>query len=455
MSESRIPFMPGRRIAPATLLLVLFAGCSTLPPAADRPDVSAALVARTGRAIGPPPPKGQVILPHGVNLDDRLGEEEAVLIALWNNALFQEQLADLGIAHGDLVQAGLLPNPEFVYFWPMHLKPFKYVLEVPIEALWLRPIRVAAAADESARVAKRLTQAALDLIRDVRQAYADVLLAAGRLKVAEDNVALRDRIARIAAARLKEEDITPQEAATPRIDALQAEQEVVRLRQDVTFAAERLRQLLSIGTDRAPLHLDEGTPPIYHNLEIDALAEKATRDRPDALAAAEAVAAATERVRLAELVWFRLLGILDASSGKQTGHEPGPAVRFTIPIFNRNEGNVARAVAELERAERNQRTVRDQIILDVRQSHTRYAQALAEWEFIEQKVRPEVEKAIELNEKAYREGEVLYLNVLLATQQQLAFRFRQEQLRADLRRSAADLERSVGRRLDVPPRPSP
>src|SRR5690349_11740501 len=100
------------RAAPAAVLLALLAGCSALPPVADRVDVSAALVARTGHEIGPPPHKGQIILPTGVTLEDGLTEDEAVLIALWNNALFQEQLADLGIAHGDLVQAGLLPNPE-------------------------------------------------------------------------------------------------------------------------------------------------------------------------------------------------------------------------------------------------------------------------------------------------------------------------------------------------------
>src|SRR5262249_50792787 len=121
----------------AALVLVLLVGCKT-PPVCDRTCVSSAIEARTGHDVGPPPPKGQVVLPDCVNLDDGLSEDEAVLIALWNNALFQEQLADLGIAHGDLVQAGLLPNPEFLYGWPMHLKAFKYLIDFPLESLWLR-----------------------------------------------------------------------------------------------------------------------------------------------------------------------------------------------------------------------------------------------------------------------------------------------------------------------------
>src|SRR3954454_17993943 len=236
-----------RRLGPAAaLLLELLGGCSTLPPVCDRVCVSGAIEARTGRDVGPPPPKGQVVLPNGIDLDNGLSEEAAVLVALWNNALFQEQLVDLNVAHGDLVQAGLLPNPDFVYYWPMHLKPMKYILDFPIEALWLRPIRVAAAADENERVCKRLSQLALDLIRDVRQAYSDVLLADARLRVGEEGVELRGRVARVAADRLKEGDVSPQEAATQRIDALQPQQDVARRRLDVTFAAERLRALLSI-----------------------------------------------------------------------------------------------------------------------------------------------------------------------------------------------------------------
>src|SRR4051794_24927757 len=46
---------------------------------------------------------GGLRLPNGATLEDGLGEEEAILIALWNNALFQETLVDLDLAEGDLV----------------------------------------------------------------------------------------------------------------------------------------------------------------------------------------------------------------------------------------------------------------------------------------------------------------------------------------------------------------
>jgi len=75
---------------------------------------------------------------------------------------------------------------------------------------------VAAAEREAGRVAARLTQLGLDLIRDVRQSYADVLLAHGRVAVAEEAVRLRGEIARLAEAHLAAVDRVV-EALPPRL----------------------------------------------------------------------------------------------------------------------------------------------------------------------------------------------------------------------------------------------
>ncbi|MBM3981708.1 MAG: TolC family protein [Planctomycetes bacterium] len=421
-------------------------GCRTGPPAPDRATISEQLVRRVGHTAPVEAPPGQLAMPPGASFDDGLTEDEAVAIALWNNAAFQELLVDLGLARSDLIQAGLLPNPEFVYFVPMSDKPYKYLFELPIEALWLRPIRVKAAAREADRTAERLAQAGLDLMRDTRQAYADVVLARERVRIAGEAVKLRGRIAGLAAKRYKAGDISEQEAATARIDALQAEQDAARVAFDVPVLEERLRNLMGTGPLRNPLRLDPLPPPDGGDLDAAALARDATRARPDARAAAHAVAAAEARVRFAKLGWVRLLGVADATSGRES-HVLGPAVRITVPVFNRNQGGIARAEAELERAVRNQQTVTDQIILDVRRAHLQYQQARAELDVLRTKVRPEVEAAIRRTEAAYREGNVTIFIVLETTRQLLDNYLREAQLHGDLRRFWAELERGVGSRL--------
>lgn len=266
-------------------------------------------------------------------------------------------------------------------------------------------------------------------------------------QIAADIVSLRRRIADVANKRLEGGDISPQESSTAVIDASRAEQDNVRARYDVDLAQAKLRHLMGIPDELVPLRLVQPMSPMPTTVDIDVLSNEATSNRPDLLAADQASAAATERLRLSKLVWFRVLGILDATSGRDTGHEFGPAVRTTLPIFNWNQGNIARAEAELEKAERQRQTVRNQILLDVQQSHLRYAQSRAELDVLRQRVRNDVEAAINRTETAYKEGETPYVVVLQTTQQLIDSRVREAQLESDLRRAWADLERSVGRHL--------
>ena len=431
----------------AALLLFSLVGCQTAPPAPDRGTVGKHLAQRFGHSLPTSTAPGQFVLPPGVSLES-LTEDAAVAVALWNNAAFQELLTDLGLARGDLIQAGLLPNPEFLYFFGVSQKPFKYAFEFPIEALWLRPIRVATAAREADRAAARLTQAGLDLMRDVRLAYADVLLAKERMRVAEEGVRLRGRVADLAEKRLDAGDISPQEGATARIDALQAQQDAVRAAFDIPVAEERLRNLMGMGTLRDPINLDAPLPACQV-FDVDALIDTALRSRPDMLAAGEGVAAAQARLKFARIGWVRLLGIGDASSGRATGHQFGPALRFTVPIFNWNQGGIVRAEADLERAHRLRQTVANLIVLDVRRAYLQYQQACAELGVLRAKVRPEVEAAIRRAQKAYEEGNVTYLIVLETTRQLLDSYLREAMLNGDLRRAGAELERSAGRRLEA------
>jgi cobalt-zinc-cadmium efflux system outer membrane protein len=424
----------------------LLTGCQTAPHAPDRSTVAAHLTQRVGHTIPCCTEPCEITFPPGASLDDGLTADEAISIALWNNAAFQELLVDLGLARGDLIQAGLLPNPEFVYYFPMSEKPFKYLLDFPIEAIWLRPIRVRSAASEADRTAARLSQAGLDLMRDVRQAYADVVLAKERVRIAGESMSLRGRIADLAERRFKAGDASQQEAATAKIDALQAEQDAARIAYDVPVLEERLRNLMGIGELREPLTLDPPPLPTCRDFDAELLAQEAMSNRPDAIATAEAIAAAEARLKFAKIGWVRVLGIADATSGRES-HVLGPALRFTVPLFNWNQGGITRAAAELERAVRNQTTVQNQIILDVRRANYQYQQACAELDVLRTKVRPELEGAVRRAQGAYQEGNVPIFIVLETTRQLLDNYLREAQLHGDLRRFFAELERSVGRRL--------
>jgi hypothetical protein len=58
-------------------------------------------------------------IPSGIRLDDGLTPDEAVAVALWNNAAFQVSVSALGFARADLLEAGVLTNPVLSLLFPV------------------------------------------------------------------------------------------------------------------------------------------------------------------------------------------------------------------------------------------------------------------------------------------------------------------------------------------------
>src|SRR5262245_7721 len=423
-------------VLPALLAL----GCLGHPTFQD--DHDSVLNAVRERAI----PDSNLVVPESVNLADGLSETEAVQLALRNNAAFQELLIDVGLAHADLVQAGQLTNPDFQYIFGTAAKPFSYVIDLTVDTIVLRPIRQRAAGAEWERTRERLTQAGLDLVRDTRLAYADWALARERVTIANENLKLRERIATLTEDRLKAGDATPLEVSTAKIDSLRAKQEATRANNDLPIVEERLRNLSGLGASRVALVPQASEPPSELVAEIEPLVADAIASRPDVLAAEHAIAAADERVRLARLGWFRLVVIGDATSGNN-GHEFSPGFKISVPIFNWNQGATLRAESERERAARQLQTVRERAILDVRQAFAQYGQAAADYREWSTEIRAAVELAVRRAEATYKGKEASLLLVLETSRQMIDTRTREAQLRADLLKALAELERSVGHRV--------
>jgi hypothetical protein len=97
--------------------------------------------------------------------------DEAVEVALWNNPEFQVSASALGFARADLLEAGLLRNPVLSLLFPLGTKQLEATLKWPVEVLWERPKRVAAARLSTEAAAERLVQAGLDLAAAVKTAF--------------------------------------------------------------------------------------------------------------------------------------------------------------------------------------------------------------------------------------------------------------------------------------------
>jgi outer membrane protein, heavy metal efflux system len=390
---------------------------------------------------------GEFILPASVSLNNSVDEDEAVSTALANNAAFRAALMQLGMAEGDVIQAGLLSNPNLQTFFPVGAKQWEWTLYFPLETFVLRRHRVDAAQRDYERIANTLVQTGLNFVRDVRVAHTDLALALAQADLAEETVRLRQNIGDLTQKRLERGDISELEGTTARIDLLNARAAAGVAAQNVPLASARLAALMGLPSSVPEVRADSLSPPPPITLNIEDLIEQAMASRPDMQAAEWAVASASARTRLSRWLFWRVDAAIDANEEGPKGFEIGPGLRIDIPIFNRNQGGITRADAELMQARYNRDAIRDQIVQDVRTAATKLRQAQDNLSILRDEIVPSLREAATLAERAYEAGGTSYLLVLQTSTDYIAARTREIDQTAAARRALAELERSVGRKI--------
>jgi cobalt-zinc-cadmium efflux system outer membrane protein len=443
----------------AVALLVILAGCKAGPETCAHCQVSADVEARTGFGVGA---HGDACfdccricrhgtLPPGVVLEDGVTEDEAVAVALWNSPDYRALLAELGISEAQLLEAGLLTDPVLTVLFPMGQKQLEFAVALPVEALWLRPVRMRAAEMDLSRVSQQMVQGGLDIARDARVAHAELLRAQERQALAVEMEKTRAQIGELTKKRLARGDISELETTTARVEALNSKAEAALAAQDVLLSQSRLRAVLGLaeaGLAESDATLIAIDLPSENNVDrdVEEVVAEALALRPDVRAAEMAVESAGERAGLARREIFALAAVLDFNEADGP-EEVGPGMDLRLPVLNRNRGKIALADAEFQRALRRYAAVRNQVALEVRLAHARLRQSRENLMTVSGQIMPILDEAVGTAQRAYEDGHVAYFLVLETTGQYLAARQRQVDMSAEVRKSLAELERSVGRRL--------
>jgi outer membrane protein, heavy metal efflux system len=447
-TSARLPdecCLPARRrgLLAALLALASCCACATTGQAPDRGTVDAAIRARTTQGIRV---EAETPMPPDVAVDDGLTSEEAVSIALWNSPSFQATLADLGIARADLVEAGLLRNPVFSYLFPLGPKQIEWTLQFPVDAIWQRPRRVAAARLSAQAVGERLVWDALTLVAQARTAHAEAVIADRRLQLTIENADLVQRLADITEARLRAGDISELEARAARGDAARAQ--VVRRAVEDERNLARLTLAGLLGLDMPVEQLRPIQAPVLDASTCGTEAarlEDALASRPDVRAAEIGIEAAAQRARWERSRVVTLIGILDGNGRGTQGADVGPGVSLDVPIFSRNQGAIGRADAEVERASRQYAAVRNQVMSDVRSATIRVRQSDQVIRAWRDEIVPSLQIEQRQAESAYQAGEIPLFALLEVSRRLVDGRTRLLDAETDLQRATIALERSMGR----------
>jgi outer membrane protein, heavy metal efflux system len=427
--------------------VMMLSGCAG-PRAASHKTTAEGILSRTGRSVQPDTASTKRSLPPGVDLRQPLSSDDAVGIAIWNNPQLRADLATIGLAEADLIDAGLLRNPRLDMLVPVGAKPFELLLSLPVEVFWQRPRRIAASQQALDQLAQSLIQNGLNTARDARWAHADVVQAVDRAAVARQSAELRERVSKLTEARLRAGDISELETIAAKTESASAGEQLIRSEHDVQLATERLRAVLGMATERPSLRVNSLPPPAEAPPPMEALLEKAMETRPDLRAAELAIATATKRAKWERSRILLLSAQLSSKEVGTNGVLTGPGVSFELPVFNRNQGLIARADAEVEVASRQYVALKQRVALEVAEAREQMIQALDALKAVREQVLPPLRRAVALAEDQYKKGDVAYLFVLEQNRGLVDAQLRVVDSEAAIRRAQAQLERSVGSRYD-------
>ena len=321
--------------------LAALAGAACVRPQVPDPSVvSGAVRERTGAAEASAAAASEW-------LADGLDQGEAVALALARNPDFQADLAELGIAAAAVSEVAQLRNPALTLLLPWGPKQLEATVRWPIETLWLRPKRVAAAQLDAEAVAQRLVANGLELAAQARMAWADAVLAEERGPIVQETVGIRRRIAEIAEQRMEIGEASAFETGVTRDDRARSLEDAARQRAQEEVARQRLGSLIGLPEGDFRLGRAEGATACT---DTPTLVADARAARPELRAAELTVEAAAKRAGLTHLEALGLTVVVDANQRGSEGFEAGPGFDMNVPLFHLGGAARQRALAELVRA---------------------------------------------------------------------------------------------------------
>jgi cobalt-zinc-cadmium efflux system outer membrane protein len=376
--------------------------------------VSLLLVALPGRAQPSAPEQKTITL------------EELQQIALQNNPTFRQSAANIQAAEGRKKQSGLYPDPtvgyqgEQIRGGSFHGGEQGFFVQQDIVLGGKLGLNRKIFDQELQQAVTEADEQKVRVVTNVRMSYIQALAAQQTLelrqnlsKLANDAVETSHQLANVGQADAPDVMESEVEAQQAQLAVTMAEQNQQRVWRALTAV---------VGNPRLPLMKLEGkledTPPV----NADELVEKIVKESPAVKIAelgvkrAEAALSRAKREPIPDLqlrAGMQQNGEL-LSDGRSVGLQGFADVGVRIPIFNRNQGNIATAKADAERARREVERVK--LVLRERSASVvqNYTFSQAAVDRYKNQMIPRAQKAYEMYTKKYQDMAAAYPQVLIA-----------------------------------------
>ena len=361
--------------------------------------------------------------------------------------------AKVGAARAEVAEARVRPNPsisierEVPYVDGTAFATNYLRLSIPLDISGRRGNQIDAAETNVRAATSSATQTKLEAIVEALRIYDEGVRARLYVQILTDARAALVRAVEIARQRSKsgvasgyEVQRFELELAGHDDELASAQIELRRARRQLATLAGRTGELDASGA----LDLPPSVPA------IDVLLAKAN-DRGDLRAAKLRENAARQRERAAGRGWIPqptlTAGAMTADLGTETGTGYIAALSLSIPVFDRGQGDAARAAADRHLADAEARWLQREIPSSVDVAHASLVARIAQAQRVTTAQVDRLETILGAAETAFREGNASVVELLDAHRSARTVRLRALELRYQVARDKRELEHAVGQRL--------
>jgi cobalt-zinc-cadmium efflux system outer membrane protein len=391
----------------------------------------------------------------------RITLDEAIRLALQRNHALLAARSTILQNQAQEITANLRPNP--VLSWDTQFLPifqpnnftadyFENQAQFDIGVGYLfergkkRQHRLQAAKDQTAVTRAQVTDNQRQLTFNVSQQFVNVLLAQSTLDLAQQDYDSFKKTVDISESRFKVGDMSEGDLLKIKLQLLQFQSDVLAARLSKVQALASLRQFL--GFESVPDNYDvEGSldyQPVHAGL--DDLKALALRTRPDLEAAHLGVTAAHSQESLAEANGKRDLNVTFDYSHVAGVNSGTFFFNIELPIFDRNQGEIARTRYAITQFQELQSEASQQVLTDVVDAF----EALHSSDQIIQLYRggyvDQAQKSRDITEYAYRKGAASLLDFLDSERTYRANQLAYRQALASYMTALEQLRQAVGTR---------
>ena len=338
--------------------------------------LAASLAGWTAPALAqtPSPTQGPV----KITLDD------AIQMALTHNHTLLAARTTIQQNEAQETTANLRPNPVLlgdaqflpVFNWDQfdsnyvdNLAQFDIGVSYLFERGKKRQHRLAAAKDATAVTRSSVADNERTLTFQVATLFTNAQLAESTLDLAQQDLKSFQNSVDISKERYRAGDISEDDYLKIKLQLLQFQSDASQAQLQRLQALSDLRQLL--GRESVPLDYDVAGPFDYQplNAKVEDLEVKALATRPDLRAAQQGVTAANSQFELA-----KANGKRDVTGQINYTHVAALSSislfgQIQIPIFDRNQGEIARTKFVITQAQEQEKAASDQVITDVEDAY--------------------------------------------------------------------------------------